>query len=87
LTITLVHAPACHLCADAQAALAELSGQFPLDIDLVPADGATGRALVDAHRPAMFPLVLIDGVFFSAGRLPRGKLRARLAARPAVSQS
>jgi hypothetical protein len=86
-TITLVHAPACHLCADAQTALAELGGQFPIDVDLVLADSAAGRTLVDAHRPAMFPLVLVDGVFLSAGRLPRGKLRALLAARPVVTRS
>jgi hypothetical protein len=33
----------------------------------------------------MFPLVLLDGAFFSQGRLPRRKLRALLASRPAVS--
>jgi len=29
----------------------------------------------------MYPLVLLDGGFFSAGRLPRKKLRAQLTAR------
>lgn len=87
MTITLVHAPACHFCADAQTALAELAGQFLIEVDLVPADSAPGRTLVGAHRPAMFPLVLVDGVFFSAGRLPRGKLRALLTARPVVIRS
>ena len=33
----------------------------------------------------MNPLVLLDGQFFSAGRLPRGKLRATLAARDDVA--
>jgi len=29
---------------------------------------------VAVHRPAMNPLVLVDGAFFSSGRLPRKKL-------------
>jgi len=33
----------------------------------------------------MFPLVLVDGAFFSQGRLPRRKLRALLASGPVVS--
>lgn len=86
-TITLVHTPACHLCADAQAALAELGRQFPIDVDLVAADSDAGQALIAAHRPAMFPLVLADGAFVSAGRLPRGKLRAMLTARPVGDRS
>ncbi|HET8660866.1 MAG TPA: hypothetical protein VFM55_17920 [Micromonosporaceae bacterium] len=86
-TVTLVHGPACHLCLDAQAALAELGRELPIRVDLVAAGSDAGRALVGAHRPAMFPLVLVDGVFLSAGRLPRGKLRARLAARRVVSAS
>ena len=78
--ITLVHTPACHLCADAQDALTDLAEQYPLRIDLIDADSDTGQSLVGLHRPAMFPLVLIDGTFFSAGRLPRRKLQARLSA-------
>lgn len=82
-TITLVHAPACHFCADAQDALTELGHQFPIKVDLVAVDSDAGAALIGAHRPAMFPLVLVDGAFFSTGRLPRRKLRALLAAPPA----
>jgi hypothetical protein len=84
-TITLVTAPACHLCADARAALAELGHERPISIDVVGADSDRGAALVARHRPAMFPLALVDGVFFSAGRLPRRKLHAMLAARATVS--
>ena len=32
----------------------------------------------------MFPLVLVDGAFFSVGRLPRRKLRKVLTARGAA---
>ena len=85
-TITLVHAPACHFCADAHAALTGVGQDFPLRVDEVAAESDAGRALLATHRPAMLPLVLVDGVFFSQGRLPRRKLRALLAGRPAVSR-
>jgi hypothetical protein len=76
--ITLVHAPACHFCDDARAALADLAREYPLRVDLVDATSARGAALVGEHRPGMFPLVLLDGRVFSQGRLPRRKLRALL---------
>ena len=83
-TITLVHAPACHFCADAEEALVEVGKDHLLRVDLVAAESEAGQALLGTHRPAMLPLVLVDGVYFSQGRLPRRKLRALLSARPAV---
>lgn len=79
--VTLVHSEACHYCDDAGAVLAEFAREFPLDIRLVALDSPEGGEAVATHRPAMSPLVLIDGRFFSAGRLPRKKLRALLDAR------
>jgi hypothetical protein len=86
-TITLVHAPACHYCADAQVALTDLGREHPIRVDRVAADSDAGRALVGAHRPGMFPLILVDGAFFSAGRLPRRKLRDLLATKPVGATS
>lgn len=87
-TITLVHSVACHYCDDAEEGLAQLRRDFAFDVQLVPADSDAGRELIGLHRPAMFPLVLADGEFLSAGRLPRGKLRAWLSTRAiAVSRS
>ena len=83
--ITVVHAPACHFCDDARAALDRLSGDYPLVVDLVDAEGELGRTLIDVHRAPMFPLVLIDGQFFSFGRLPVKKLRKLLDARAATA--
>ena len=80
VNIVLVHAPACHFCEDARAALDEFRRDYDLAVDLVEAGSATGQDLVARHRPAMFPLVLVDGAFFSVGRLPRGKLRTLVAA-------
>jgi hypothetical protein len=72
--VTLVHAEACHFCTDAGEVLAELAHTYSLEVHGVAADSDEGRALVAEHRPAMSPLVLVDGEFFSHGRLPRKKL-------------
>jgi hypothetical protein len=37
-----------------------------------------GRALMEQNRAPMSPLVLLDGQYFSSGRLPRRKLERRL---------
>lgn len=77
--VTVVTAPACHFCDDAQAALAGLAQVYPLAVRLVAADSSDGQVLLHRHGAGMFPLVLVDGVFFSAGRLPRRKLARLLA--------
>ena len=79
--VTVVTTPACHLCADAQAALAGLAGDYPLTVRVVDADSPAGQVLVRQHGTGMFPLVVVDGVFFSAGRLPRRKLARMLSGR------
>jgi hypothetical protein len=76
--ITVVSAPACHFCADAEEALALLGEQYPLLVRVVQLESPEGLRLTAKHRPAMSPLVLVDGRFFSAGRLPRKKLTALL---------
>ena len=79
--ITVVYAQACHYCEDADQALAALALEYPLVIERVAADEPLGRILVTEHRAPMFPLVLVDGAFFSFGRLPRKKLRKLLDSR------
>lgn len=79
--ITLVHTDACHYCADADEALAAIASEYPLRVDRIAADEPAGRSLVAEHRVPMFPLVLVDGAFFSFGRLPRKKLRKLLGSR------
>ncbi len=76
--VTVVHATACHFCDDARAALTELAREYPLRIEPVPADSPHGQTLLRTHAVGMFPLVLLDGAFFSQGRLPRKKLRKAL---------
>lgn len=79
--LTVVQAPACHFCDDAKLALAAMSEHTPLLVRTVDIDSDEGRALIMEHRPAMNPLVLLDGRYFSSGRLPRKKLAQTLRGR------
>ena len=81
VAVTVVHSPACHFCDDARAVLAEFANEFPLTVEYLACTEPRGAALIREHRAGMYPLVLLDGGFFSAGRLPRKKLRAQLTAR------
>ena len=72
--VTVVESPACHYCADAHQVLDELAGSYSIVVDTVDARTNAGRLLMAKHRAAMSPLVLLDGAFFSHGRLPRRKL-------------
>jgi hypothetical protein len=83
--VTVVSASACHFCDDALTVLAELGQAYPLTVTELAADSRDGQALLTWHGTGMFPLVLVDGAFFSAGRLPRRKLARLLAARGAVA--
>ena len=82
--ITVVEAEACHYCHDARCVLDEMTAEYPLRIRILDIREPAGSELMQEHRAALSPLVLIDGVFFSQGRLPRGKLRQLLAARAAA---
>ena len=81
VAVTVVHSPACHFCDDARAVLADLATEFPFIVEYLACTDPRGAALIRQHRAGMYPLVLLDGGFFSAGRLPRKKLRAQLTAR------
>ena len=78
MVVTVVEAPACHLCEDAKSALAVLAATYPLRINVLSISDAPGLALMQVHRAPMSPLVLLDGQYFSSGRLPRRKLERRL---------
>lgn len=77
--VTVVIARGCHFCEDARQALAELGRLYPLAVEEFPAGSPVGKALVLEQGTGLFPLVLVEGEFFSAGRLPRRKLAALLA--------
>jgi hypothetical protein len=78
VVVTLVEAPACHLCGDAKSTLAVLAQTYPMTIQVLSISSVHGGALMAQHRAPMSPLVLLDGQYFSSGRLPRRKLERRL---------
>lgn len=86
-TITLVSAPACHFCADAEDALAEIAREFAVVVEHVDARSPQGAALLQEHRAAMTPLALLNGQYLSNGRLPRAKLRHLLRTRVGKDQT
>jgi len=77
--VTLVEAPACHLCEEAKSTLADVGLSYPLTVQVLSIGSEPGRDLMAHHRAPMSPLVLVDGEYFSSGRLPRRKLERRLA--------
>ena len=76
--VTLVTTSSCHLCEDAKAALAEFESEFGLVWRDVDASTPEGWALLAQYRPALLPLLALNGEMFSVGRLPRKKLRRAL---------
>lgn len=82
-TVTVVHTWACRFGADVHRVLAGLLPGARVIVDLVDATDPRGQALVAEHGVGQFPLVLVDGQFFSAGRLPREELLTLLRARAA----
>ena len=79
VVVTVVEAPACHLCDSAKSTLAVLAQSYPMTVHVVSIGEEHGRTLMQHHRAPMSPLVLLDGQYFSSGRLPRRKLERRLA--------
>lgn len=81
IRVTVVESEACHFCEDALAALEELAQDHELALEVVDIRSRTGQELTQRHRPSLTPLVLVDGEFFSQGRLPRRKFAKLLAER------
>lgn len=79
--VTVVTAPGCHFCEDARTVLERLRQDgAPIALEVIEATSEVGMRLLAAHRPAMNPLVLVEGDYFSAGRFPRRKFQAHLTA-------
>jgi hypothetical protein len=76
--ITVVESIGCHFCADAASAIAELASQYAIEVAHIPMSSPQGIDLMQRHGAGMSPLVLLDGVFVSSGRLPRGRIRTML---------
>lgn len=72
--VTVVESDGCHFCVDARRVLADAAADFPVEVSTVDVRSPEGEDLMRAYRATMSPLVLVDGQFFSNGRLPRRKL-------------
>ncbi|GAA1636107.1 glutaredoxin [Georgenia ruanii] len=79
--ITIVTTPVCHFQEEVRQTLDALARDYPLEVREVALDSREGHALVNAHRPAMMPLVLVDDVYLSEGPLARRSLEGLLLAR------
>jgi thiol-disulfide isomerase/thioredoxin len=78
--VTVVTAPGCHFCDEAHAVLERLRQDgSPIELEVIEVASAAGLRLLATHRPAMNPLVLVEGAYFSAGRFPLRKFQAHLA--------
>jgi glutaredoxin len=78
-TVTVLVTTGCHYCEDAHGELSARAERGALEFVVIPIESEQGQALQAAHRPGMFPLILLDGKPFSIGRLPRRKLDRALA--------
>ncbi|MGA4506529.1 glutaredoxin [Propionibacteriaceae bacterium G1746] len=72
--VVLVTTTACHFCDAAHEELFARQARGQITLEVLPATSPRGQQLLAQHRPAMFPLTLVDGQFFSAGRLPVRRL-------------
>jgi len=78
--VTVVTGRVCPLYGDVLRVLDEVGEKHPLKVREVLVGSIEADALIEEHRPAMLPLVLVDGTYLSEGPLPHADLEARLAA-------
>ncbi len=76
--VTLLTQASCAFCDQAKETLVRLSQEHSLDIVEISLDSDEGRALGERHGVVFAPGVLIEGAFFSFGRLSERKLRREL---------
>ncbi len=84
IQVTLLTQAHCGLCEDAEDILGRLAREYPLTLTSVNLASAEGHHLALRYGIIFAPGVLLDGSFFSYGRLSERKLRRALAARLAA---
>lgn len=79
IEVLLLTAPGCHWCADADALLTRLAGEF--DLRVTKRDvGSSDQDLLLAHGALFPPALFVDGAFVQYGRPSEKRIRAALAA-------
>ena len=81
-TVTVLSRDGCHLCDDAEEAVARLSAELGFGWDRVDVDGAADLANAYGDR---VPVILVDGREHGYWRVEETRLRAALA-RPVTSR-
>ena len=77
--VVLLTTTDCSFCEQAKEVLGRLAAEFKLDVSEVPLSTEQGRELAKTTGAPFPPVVLIDGLPFSYGRLSERKLRKALA--------
>lgn len=78
IKITLLTKDDCAFCDQAKEVLARLSVEFPIAIETGDLESDAGLQAAQAAGALFAPVVLLDGVAFSHGRLSERKLRRQL---------
>ena len=76
--VTLLTQTSCTFCDQAKETLARLSRERPFEMEEISLETEEGRALGERHGVVFAPGVLVNGAFFSFGRLSERKLRREL---------
>ena len=76
--VTLLTQTSCSFCEQAKETLAQLSQEQDFETEEISLETEDGRALGERHGVLFAPGILVDGDFFSFGRLSERKLRREL---------
>lgn len=76
--VTLLTQTSCSFCDQAKETLARLRQEETFEMAELSLETEEGRALGERHGVLFAPGVLVDGEFFSFGRLSERKLRREL---------
>ena len=79
IDITLLTQASCAFCDQTKEILSRLTTDYTLNVHEIRLDTDEGRKLAIQHAVMFAPGILIDGQFFSYGRLSERKLRLQLA--------
>jgi len=78
INVTVLTQPSCAYCDQAKEILSRLAPDYSLDINEIGLLTEDGRKLAVANGVMFAPGILIDGKFFSFGRLSEKKLKSKL---------
>ena len=85
--ITLLTAPHCALCTHAHEVLDRVALDTPIEIETLSLETPEGQAALGKNALPFPPLVLLDGLPYSYGRISERRLRRELATHLEAAQS